>query len=764
MKLYLATSSLNIDNILSTECVAPFSFYEARNYGYNSFYSLETIPYKNVLILFSKIPHFEIIDREHDNRPVILEIIINEKRNPLELIGKQEEIELYSTDTIIRLTPFNTRLLFFNLDDLNLSRLSCSDSLTNKLGDRFRFDLCKAEFDLASFSDIYHYTDDVCNDYEQKVIIDNRLNTVKGFVFGYYLGVSRSLSPYSAILLRIQKRIYDLVATIKNSGRYENEMFYEELQHLDKEYRKNDPSARKCRELWEKTLEELAIPVNSLDKLLEKYDEKNVIKNTFIKKNGLQTLVSLRQYGYNLEGYRDNLKNRTFTIVKEDQQQQLSFFDINSTFDIDPSYETCMLVGEDSDSMLFNKFIDSILWHGIAPTPDALRTDRFNIATQITITAKDIWESLNWEWRDSSAQLFMNELRQNIKSFTPFDVNKQDNIVLKSIAAFVLKGEDFDSIVQFCEDNTFADYRYALALWGATLGYVKMSKPIISDLTNCSSFGNKYKAILTLLYNIEFEGELPYIQETVTLRRKKQDEQSSILMVENDNMVQAWQNRIRSYLDQLKNVPKKKELYAPLENAFIENGDQMDYAKFFALLNDYKEWKTAKGEPIKAWKSMVEHFCPKEYASRFGENFGTGVVTTKKQKNIVQKTLEFLGLSEGDEDAQAHGKNDEQTPQNDIEESRNRKFIKSSYFINDQNCWYFIKDFVPEKHHKEMYKDLKWFQDEYEKGAASQYYARASRENQATIEAFIRYLGKKKYANSLNLQEIGDYLRRIYVK
>lgn len=52
MKLYLATSSLNIDNILSTESVAPYSFYQLREYGYSSYLSLDLIPFKNVIILF----------------------------------------------------------------------------------------------------------------------------------------------------------------------------------------------------------------------------------------------------------------------------------------------------------------------------------------------------------------------------------------------------------------------------------------------------------------------------------------------------------------------------------------------------------------------------------------------------------------------------------------------------------------------------------------------------------------------------------------
>ena len=168
--------------------------------------------------------------------------------------------------------------------------------------------------------------------------------------------------------------------------------------------------------------------------------------------------------------------------------------------------------------MLYNKFIDTILWHGTAPTPDTLRTDRFNIATQITISAKNIWESLNWQWQGSPAQQFMNDLRQNIKSFTPFDVKEQDNLILKALAAFILKGEDFDAIVQFCEDNSYSDYSYSLALWGATIGYVKIPKPIIASIANLPSFGDNYRAICTLLYNTELKGEWPFIQQPVEIK------------------------------------------------------------------------------------------------------------------------------------------------------------------------------------------------------------------------------------------------------
>lgn len=519
MKLFIATSSLNIDNILSTECIAPLSFYNARNYGYNTFYGLDLIPFKNVLILFSKIPYFEIKDNEHDSRPIVLEVDIDEKTTPLTHIFENDRIHVYSLDSVLNLSPFNTRILFYNVNDLNHSRLSCSDSLTNKLGDHFKFDLCKGDFNLAYLSGLNIHVEDTCKNYDAKVLQNNKLNVVKGFILGFYLGISKSVSSDTAVLLKIQKRIYDIVATLKNNGGFGNSSFYQELKQLDTDFRKFDPSMRRCKEMWDNTLTELAIPSDALNKLLKLYDEENVLKTNFMKKNGLRSYVSLSQYGYdNIEAYRDSLKSYTSQIVKEDQIKQVSEFNVANTFDLDPTYETCMLTKDSQETMLFNKFIDTILWHGTAPTSDTLRTDRFNIATQITISAKNIWESLNWQWQGSPAQQFMNDLRQNIKSFTPLDVKKQDNPILKALAAFVLKGEDFDAIVQFCEDNSYSDYSYSLALWGATIGYVKIPKPIIASITNLPSFGENYRAICTLLYNTESKGEWPFIQQPVEIK------------------------------------------------------------------------------------------------------------------------------------------------------------------------------------------------------------------------------------------------------
>lgn len=627
-KLFIATSSLNIDNILSTECIAPLSFYNARTYGYNTFYGLELIPFKNVLIMFSKIPYFEILDDKKESRPIVLEVDIDEMATKYTHIFENNGVHVFSVDSVIHLSPFNTRILFYNINDLNLSRLSCSDSLTNKLGDYFKFDLCKGEFNLASLLRLNIHVEDICKDYNAKVLQNNKLNVVKGFIFGYYLGISKSVSSNSATLLKIQKRIYDIVATLKNNGGVGNNSFYQELEQLDNEFRKHDPSTRKCKEMWDKTLSELAIPSEALNKLLESYDEKNVVKTTFIKKKGLRTSVSLRQFGYNnIEAYRDSLKFYTSQIIKEDQKKQVSEFNVASTFDLHPSYETCMLAKVDQETMLFNKFIDTIIWHGVAPTPDTLRTDRFNIATQITVSAKNIWESLNWQWQGSSAQLFMNELRQNIKSFTPLDVKKQDNAILKALAAFILKGEDFDSIVQFCEDNSYSDYSYSLALWGATLGYVKIPKPIIASIANLPSFGENYRAICTLLYNTEQKGDWPFKQQPIEIVN------TAVVNPELRQEVQSVMNTLT--------LGQKKANESRIEHALQLEAAQGNFEAYLYILNNlvstrtnlYKEMKRVLGLPESQTKEL--NSVVKSVLKRFNK---------KSDKEYCDKALVALAL------------------------------------------------------------------------------------------------------------------------
>lgn len=64
---------------------------------------------------------------------------------------------------------------------------------------------------------------------------------------------------------------------------------------------------RKCKEMWDNTLAELAIPSDALNKLLQLYDEENVLKTNFMKR----TDSALTSHSANM----DMITSKLFAIV-----------------------------------------------------------------------------------------------------------------------------------------------------------------------------------------------------------------------------------------------------------------------------------------------------------------------------------------------------------------------------------------------------------------------------------------------------------------
>ena len=96
---------------------------------------------------------------------------------------------------------------------------------------------------------------------------------------------------------------------------------------------------RQCKEKWNKYLENLHIPFESMETVLKDFDENDGIKTSFMRKNGFVPSVSLMQYGfYNLEGYRNALTTYTTSIVNSDRKKLLDKFtdSIKLTFDLCP--------------------------------------------------------------------------------------------------------------------------------------------------------------------------------------------------------------------------------------------------------------------------------------------------------------------------------------------------------------------------------------------------------------------------------------------
>ena len=220
MRLYIPTSSLNADNILSCECVAPAGECRKRDFGYAHFEVLEELyPYEHCTLAFTKVPTFSIADPSRENYPMVVEMEIPdiEKAGLVSLDVVVEGAEIFATATPLIVSPTHTRLLFYEKKALEYTLHCCADSAKCKLFDLFRSD-CFAIVSttergatLSTYLTRITTIPPLSSRYSQ-----NAYNKAKCFIWGFGMGSLLSTSPQLAELLKIQKRIYAIISSSKN--------------------------------------------------------------------------------------------------------------------------------------------------------------------------------------------------------------------------------------------------------------------------------------------------------------------------------------------------------------------------------------------------------------------------------------------------------------------------------------------------------------------------------------------------------------------
>lgn len=129
-------------------------------------------------------------------------------------------------------------------------------------------------------------------------------------------------------------------------------------------------------------------------------------------------------------------------------------------------------------SNLITNIIEGLDWFNI----ENLRLHRLDFASELTRMARDQMIEFGQTWEGSTVRTFLNDLRQHIASGGPFDITKAPDITLKSLAVFVLKGDDYEEMLRYMENNAQIDYRFVLGLWGVCVGYADLPKTLIQRM------------------------------------------------------------------------------------------------------------------------------------------------------------------------------------------------------------------------------------------------------------------------------------------
>ena len=714
MKLFIPTSSLNIDNILSCESIAPYSLYKHRKFGYQTFSKIEEIPFENGILLFSAIPNFSINDRTRENFPMVIELEDKAQFQDLTPIATIGECDVYFLKQTIHINPTNTTILFFNEKAKSLSVQNCLDSKMCKLVNFFKFDTCTPSRLLLPeiLLTINGIDDSPNND-----IIDESLHDrAKGFVYGYYMGAITSVSEVSAKLARIQKRIYDIVASLTNSQGQRNVLLENELKELDKEYESLDPTSMSAKASWEQFVSGFGLNVASVNAFLGELHLETKAKTDFCNKQGIVFRKTFSQCP-NMATYNVELQKHVEALLRADRKQSLESTDIKKELDINPDYELSLVSGTDETSSLFNSILIKIIWDKQIPDFDELRINRLSIATEITKVVKDILIAKGQEWDNSSEQLYFHHLRQNIQDFTPFDLKESGNIVLQSLVAIILKGEDFEALISYLESNNISDFRYSLAMWGALQGYIRIPRSIFSEYIKKESLQNLLSDANEILYKSRLQGKLD-IQLSTPVAPKPEIDTTKEIPPE-QTPIEEWRNFIReNAMIAIKGKKNQGKLKSSLEQALLAVRENTDNFLFITLLNDFDGWKPTKSGPCAAWQQLQKLIAPDYYERTNGQR------PKEQSRSLWDRGLEFFGLKDKEDEEETPAirphtlKGNEKSskpiqPTIDFGEDKvmgEKRVTRGQYIAFDDYAWTIIAQTITNETMREKIRyDWEWF-------------------------------------------------------
>ncbi|MFC1777320.1 hypothetical protein ACFL3I_08260 [Pseudomonadota bacterium] len=195
--LYIPTSTLNFNSILSTESISPVAICASRDFGNNRFEKVDPNPFDNLLLLYDRYPNFNIEDQERDNFPMVLRLSAKRvSREALKTAYELEGINVYICTQTIYLDPSSAVFYFPTSNAKKIAIAKAEPSLATKLVSLYEPFFQVQDFRLESFdwskSKIEGIKDNPNTAIDECCKSDIRINRLKGFVYGYILGAYRS--------------------------------------------------------------------------------------------------------------------------------------------------------------------------------------------------------------------------------------------------------------------------------------------------------------------------------------------------------------------------------------------------------------------------------------------------------------------------------------------------------------------------------------------------------------------------------------------
>lgn len=724
-KLYIPTSTLNFNNIMSSESISPASFYTYRRFGYKRFEKVAPNDFDNQLILYKKYPIFDIDDKELENYPLVIEV---DTRFVSEDSIKEKEGIFYTTGSVY-LNPFSTRIIFRNEEERNTSLSKAEPSIESKL-----IPLYQGQFVVLSDAiDTFEWnpvTIEELPDYDRNAVsFDIAINKLKGMIYGYLLGANSSSSKEVVSLKRKVKELRNVLSAILASP--DGRATAYQQQQLDGLYGGINQILYRLSGIESRINENIAQKV-------ECYNSPHFVD--ILKGEGLyQEWLERQVVGMNIR-YRQitpfYLTHRSTDVIVEldryidDVENVIQTYDVKANVGISqlPIVQNRRIVEipeqKGSLVLLFNEYMNEA-WNG---------TEFLSSRYEFAKAGGKLFREISGDrWENSPVRTYINSLLKNLNEYTEFDLNSIDSVILKSFAAFCQKGEsDIDKLRDYLIANGVGDFRIAFALWGLVFGFAEMPKTLTKELFESRDnqyLSDCYKYIFKQLHAIDLEGVLDrtlkivvkpicFLQGVKNIGKKVAEPLSGKTLVQTKDpdgttVQRHLEHRVTSIPEELKmifdsgafkEIPSEAQLFYKKESLSLYQGDvNKTYIEALKKL----EYPRTKGK----WQNTIKLLLQRK---RGKETIGE---SPRRTSDMVYKQ---------------------------------ETLFEERFFCRDRDAWNKISDIVPIEVQYKIKADLEWFQKEVSCRNAKYGYDKINPDNNKEVIEKYYWLKWGKNKNGVN--------------
>jgi len=725
-RLYIPTTTLNFNNIMASESISPAGFYSVRGFGYKRFEKVEPNNLDKRIILYDKYPIFNISDEELENYPLVIEI---DPKYVSEDIIHEYKNGIFYTEETIYLNPFTTKIYFRDEGERRSTLSKVEQSLSTKMTSIYQSQILVKTPSVETFEWNNNEITDSPIDFAKHISTDRKINKLKGFLYAYLFGANRSLSSEIVTLKKYAKELKNVLSSVVtnpdgrasykqgeeikilyqkiNNAFYKIEGFNEKLQNIVRQKSEEYNCTNFTEILKAENLYDIWYQKQNLKPSyqIQSFYLPNFQKNSSVKKNSEYDNKEVEENQKYFDRYFTELGNAIDRFTKSIPYSiiNLPILQHCSRVDIVPADK------KGFQSKLFNEYCAEN-WN-----KEEFIASRLDFAT---VGGKLFKEELHDNWENSLYKPYINDLRKNIASHTPFELNSVQNLTLQSFAAFCQKGEDdIEKLEDYLISNEIGDFRIAFALWGIVFGFANMPKTLANDLflfDDLDYVSEVYKYIFKQVHGIDLNGKIERKQEVksaITISSKLNvDIPSKFKLDEKKETITEQANGIEvEYREKLKQIPKisATQIDSVIEvlksNHFIVN-------KSLELISKIKGF----GKTSKIFKAIKECLLP-------------------NQQKSIQQYGPTLGFD----------------------------FPPEKEFYLDDNAWSYIEH-LPFKNQKikdKVKKNLKIIQDGYRPDGY--YYKRGdSNENKEVINHFLVWsVSEKNNYNKLQEYDFPNEIR-----